>query len=161
VASQGILLDRRGVAAMEFAILGLFIVALLLPISDVAAAALTYMRTYQAIRNVAALVQYNPPPDITQAGTWPNLPSESGYMTGYDLSAHDTIVTPPQSTPGSTIAIYVTVRCGDPPGARCTNADVSSPTTAKWYYLNANVKLNPMYITSLTGGELSYSQRFQ
>jgi hypothetical protein len=75
--------DRRGVAAMEFGILGGIIILLSLPIADVAAAAITYIRAYQAMRNVAAWTQYNPPPDLTTPATWPrlaNIPVMSGFV---------------------------------------------------------------------------------
>lgn len=150
--------DCRGVAAMEAGILGLFIIALLLPISDVAAAALTYMRTYQAMRNVAAAVAYNPPPDLNSPTTaWNSLPTT---MSGYTITAKLAPTSPPPaSRPGASVPIYITVLCGDPssPLASCP----SDATTPKWYYLVSNVQLTPMFLTGLTGGPLTYVQQFQ
>jgi Flp pilus assembly protein TadG len=151
---EHMVVDRRGVAAMEFAIVGLFMIALLLPISDVASAAITSMRAYQAMRDVAAYAQYNPPPDVTSPATWPNLPSS---MPGYSVTPQSTITAPSPSVPGSTLAINITVLCGAPPGGPC----LSASTTPKWFYLTANLQFTPMYLRSLTGGVISYSERFQ
>jgi hypothetical protein len=147
---------------MEFGILAGVIILLLLPIADVAAAAITYIRVDQAMRNVAAWAQYNPPPDITDPATWPNLPNN---MSGFAVSAQATTSpTPAASAPGSTISIYITVSCGDPPGVgvkprACTAAEAADYASVKWYSLSANVQLKPIFLTSL-GGVLSYSERF-
>jgi hypothetical protein len=150
--------DRHGVATMEFAVIGTLVIALLLPISDVAALALTYMRTFQAMRNVAAYAQYNPPPDITAPTDWPNLPNT---MEGFSVAAQSSTAAPAASPPGSSIGINITVLCGDPPGAACTAADVANAAKQKWYYLSARLRLDPLYLAGLTGGVISYSERFQ
>jgi hypothetical protein len=150
--------DRSGVAAMEFAVIGTVVVALLLPIADVASLALTYMRTFQAMRNLAAYAQYNPPPDITAPTTWPSLPNT---MTGFSVTPQASTVAPAQSGPGAVIGINITVLCGDPPGAACTAADAANAAKPKWYSLSANLKLDPMYLAALTGGVISYAERFQ
>ena len=72
---RGLLADRRGAAAFEFLIVAAFLIfALMAPIADVGVAALRYMQVRQAMRDLGAFVQYNPPPDLTkdltQAGTW-------------------------------------------------------------------------------------------
>ena len=147
---------------MEFGILAFVIISLLLPIADVAAAAITYIRVDQAMRNVAAWAHYNPPPDITLPANWPNLSNNilPNSMSGFAVSAQATTSPPAASAPDSTISIYVTVLCGDPPGAACTAADVANFASVKWYALSANVQLKPIFLTSLTGGVLSYSERF-
>jgi hypothetical protein len=161
---QTLSVDQRGVASMEAGILGFFLVALLLPISDVAAMAVTYMRTYQAMRDVAAYAVLNPPPNITAPATWPTLPST---MSGFSIAPKAATTNPPSAaTPGATIPIFVTVGCGDPPAVgtkpvACTAADVTSLTTPKWVYVLSAVQLNPMFLTGLTGGSLSFSQEFQ
>ena len=64
---RGLLADRRGAAAFEFIIIAAFLIfVLLLPIADVAVAALRYMQVRQAMRDLGAFVQYNPPPDLTR-----------------------------------------------------------------------------------------------
>lgn len=143
---------------MEFAVIGMFVVALLLPISDVASVAITYMRTFQAMRNLVAYAQYNPPPDITAPTTWPRLPNT---MAGYAVSAQSGTAAPAKSAPGSVIGINITVLCGDPPGAACTAADAANAAQPKWFYLTANLQLDPLYLVTLTGGVISYSERFQ
>ena len=155
--------DRRGVAAMEFGILSAVIILLLLPIADVAAAAITYIRAYQAMRNVAAWTQYNPPPDLTTPATWPRL-ANIPVMSGFAVTPQASTVAPPQpSTPGDTVNIYITALCGDPPGAACSALDAQTPTTPKWFYLSASVKMNPIFLTApvFKGGTISYSVRFQ
>jgi len=151
--------DRRGVAAMEFGILSAVIILLLLPIADVAAAAITYIRAYQAMRNVAAWTQYNPPPDLTTPATWPRL-ANIPVMSGFAVTPQASTGAPPQpSTPSDTVNIYITALCGDPPdGAAC-----SDPTKPKWFYLSASVKMNPIFLTApvFKGGTISYSVRFQ
>jgi hypothetical protein len=149
---------------MEFGILAGVIILLLLPIADVAAAAITYIRVDQAMRNVAAWAQYNPPPDITTPATWPNLPNS---MSGFAVVAQADTSPPAASAPSSTISIYVTVRCGVPPGAACTTHDASTPTTVRWYYLSTKILLNPIFLPRLSGGvfdtsgyAFSYSERF-
>ena len=118
---------------------------LLLPIADVAAAAITYIRAYQAMRNVAAWTQYNPPPDLTTPATWPRLAQHSSHV-GFRGDASSSTVAPPQpSTPGDTVNIYITALCGDPPGAACSAA-AADPTKPKWFYLSASVKMNPIFL---------------
>jgi hypothetical protein len=146
---------------MEFGILSAVIILLLLPIADVAAAAITYIRAYQAMRNVAAWTQYNPPPDLTTPATWPRL-ANIPVMSGFTVTPQASTGAPPQpSTPGGTINIYITALCGDPPGAACSAA--AGPTTPKWFYLSASVKMNPIFLNLpvLKGGTISHSVRFQ
>jgi hypothetical protein len=148
---------------MEFGILAGVIILLLLPIADVAAAAITYVRAYQGMRNVAAWTQYNPPPDLTTPATWPRL-ANIPVMPGFAVTPRASTVPPPQpSTPSGTIDIYITVLCGDPPGAACSTAAAQTPTTPKWFYLSASVKMNPIFLNLpiLKGGTISHSVRFQ
>jgi hypothetical protein len=74
---RGLLADRRGGAAFEFIAIALSLsLVLLLPMADVGVAALSYMQTRQAMRDLGALVQYNQPPDLTNVGTW-TLPTNT------------------------------------------------------------------------------------
>lgn len=146
---------------MEAGILGLLLVGLLLPISDVAAAALTYMRTYQAMRNVAAYALYNPPADVTKPDTtWPRLPNAMPGFTITPVSSALATSAPSASIPGATISIWITVLCGDPTAASVT-CDPTNPAIPKWFYLISNVSLKPIFLTGLTGGRMYYSQQFQ
>ena len=156
---RGLLADRRGVAAFEFLIIAAFLLfVLLLPIADVAVAALRYMQVRQAMRDLGALVQYNPPPDLTtfSAATWTTLPATVGTFT----------VTIGTGFPTSENQINITVSCGTPPngaaaGPACTAADLTNHSTPKYVWMGAVVKLNPIVIKTITGGNLGYTERLQ
>ena len=84
---RGLLADRRGAAAFEFLIIAAFLIfVLLLPIADVAVAALRYMQVKQAMRDLGAFVQYNPPPDLTNffSGHLDNSSCDGGDVHGSD-----------------------------------------------------------------------------
>jgi hypothetical protein len=157
---RGLLADRRGAAAFEFIIVAAFLLfALLLPIADVGVAALRYMQVRQAMRDLGAFVQYNPPPDLTNfsAATWNTLPATMGTFT----------VTIGTVFPASENQIQITVSCGTPPttsavaGLACTSAQLSNPSTPKYVWMGAVVKLNPIVIKTITGGDVSYTERLQ
>jgi Flp pilus assembly protein TadG len=57
--------DRRGIAAVEFAIIATVMTSLLIPLTDIGIAAATYIISYQALRTTGAYAMYNPPPDLT------------------------------------------------------------------------------------------------
>jgi hypothetical protein len=125
--------DRRGVAAMEGALIFPLLIALLLPISDLGAAALQYMAAYQNMRNLGAYAQYHLPPDVTNLAGW-TLPS----------------------VPGSTITSKV--MCGETTTA-CSAANLASP---KWMAFSTNIVINPMFLTAIGGTyTVNYSERFQ
>ena len=154
---RGLLADRRGVAAFEFIIIAAFLIfVLLLPIADVAVAGLRYMQVRQAMRDLGALVQYNQPPDLTNAGTWPTLPTTVGTFS----------VTIGTVFPTSENQINITVSCGTPvngaaAGPACTSADLTNPSTPKYVWMGAVVKLNPIVLKTITGGNLGYTERLQ
>jgi Flp pilus assembly protein TadG len=159
---RGLLADRRGVAAWEFIIIvPILLFALLLPIADVGVAALRYMQVRQAMRDLGALVQYptNQPSDLTtvSADTWPKLPTTMGTFS----------VTIGSVFPAGENQINITVSCGTPPttgaaaGPACTSANLSNPSTPKYVWMGAVVKLNPIIIKTFTGGNLSYTERLQ
>ena len=156
---RGLLADRRGAAAFEFIIIAAFLIfVLLLPIADVAVAALRYMQVRQAMRDLGAFVQYNPPPDLTNfsAATWKTLPPTVGTFT----------VTIGTGFPASENQINITVSCGTPvngaaAGPACTVADMADLSTPKYVWMGAVVKLNPIIIKTLTGGNVGYTERLQ
>ena len=154
---RGLLADRRGAAAFEFLIVAPFLFALLLPIADVGVAALRYMQVKQAMRDLGAFVQYNPPPDLTafSADTWKTLPATVGSFT----------VAIGTAFPTSETQINITVSCGTPvngaAGPACTAANMANLSTPKYVWIGAVVKLNPIVITTLTGGPLVYTERLQ
>ena len=157
VTLRCLLADRRGAASLEFIIIVAFLFfALLLPIADVGVAALRYMQVRQAMRDLGALVQYNQPPDLTSVGTWPLSATTVGTFS----------VTIGNVFPTSENQINITVSCGTPVnGAEalpaCTPADLTNTSTPKYVWMGAVVKLNPIIIKTLTGGNLSYTERLQ
>src|SRR4051812_25815378 len=77
--------DRRGAAALEMAIVYLFLMfSLLLPLADLGIAGFKFISAYQALRDMGQRTQYSPPEDVTDSGsisTWASsLPTTvSGY----------------------------------------------------------------------------------
>jgi len=166
---QRFLTDRRGVAAMELGIVAMFLVLLMLPIADVAVAALTYMRVEQAMRNVGGFVQYNPPANAIHPETAWTIPGMDGYSIQPIAS---TSITPPTaSEPGETTTINITVLCGEPPtdGSAVTPCTANDPTQPKYFFMIANVRLHPFMeslhlldsTAGLTGGTITYTERYQ
>jgi Flp pilus assembly protein TadG len=156
---RGLLADRRGVAAFEFIIAASLLFVLLLPIADVGVAALRYMQVKQAMRDLGALVQYNQPSDLTavSAANWTTLPATMGTFS----VKIDTVF------PASENRINITVSCGPPPvngteaGRACTSADLINTSTPKYVWMGAVVKLNPIVIKTITGGNVDYTERLQ
>jgi Flp pilus assembly protein TadG len=159
---RGLLADRRGAAAFEFILIApLLLFVLLLPIADVGVAALRYMQVRQAMRDLGALVQYpsNQPQDLTtvSSDTWTTLPATMGTFS----------VTIGSGFPAGENQINITVSCGTPPttgaaaGPACNAADMSNPSTPKYVWMGAIVKLNPMIIKTFTGGNVGYTERLQ
>jgi hypothetical protein len=70
--------DRRGMAALEFAIIATVMVGLFLPLSDLAIAAIQYVGAYQGLRDLGAYAQYHAPADVTDLTAW-TLPTITGY----------------------------------------------------------------------------------
>jgi Flp pilus assembly protein TadG len=63
--------DRRGAVAFEMVLVyPVLILSLLLPLADVAAAGFQFISAWQALRDFGQYLQYNPPPDVTNASTW-------------------------------------------------------------------------------------------
>lgn len=71
--------DRRGVAALEFSLIFLVMLALLLPTVDLGAAAFSYISAYQAVRNCGAYAQYHVHADVTN-------PISCSLPSGYNVS---------------------------------------------------------------------------
>jgi hypothetical protein len=63
--------DQRGAVAFETLIVYLFMVTfLLLPLADVAAAGFQFISAWGSLRGFGQSIQYNPPPDLTNASAW-------------------------------------------------------------------------------------------
>lgn len=116
-------LDRRGVSAIEFAIVAPVLITMLLSLTDLAVAARQYMQGYQALRAVGAYTQYNPPPDITNPGTW--------------TASIDAMLSQGVLSLGT-----VQILCGDP-GTTCT----SNPVFPRTFVLSASVTITPLFLS--------------
>ena len=63
--------DQRGAVAFEMLIVYLFLMmSLLLPLADVAAAGFQFISAWEALRAFGQYIQYDPPPDVTNASGW-------------------------------------------------------------------------------------------
>jgi Flp pilus assembly protein TadG len=126
--------DRRGVAAVEFALIAAVMVGLLLPISDLVVAAIQYMGAYQAERDLGAYAQYHTGAINTAVTPWTvTLPTIAGYT------------------------ITTSVMCG-------TTSTVCSDGTLspKWFLFSTTITLTPTFLTALAGSyTIDYSERFQ
>ena len=126
--------DRRGVAALEFALIATVMAGLLLPISDLIVAAIQYMGAYQAERNLGAYAQYHTGAINTAVTPWTvTLPTISGYT------------------------ITTSIMCG-------TTSTVCSDGTLspKWFLFSTTITLTPVFLTALAGTyTVDYSERFQ
>lgn len=91
--------DTRAVSAVEFAVAASVMVALLLPITDIGIAALTYISAYQSVRNVADYAAYNPPPDLTAIST--NYLQQELPPNTTVIACGDTACTTPPASPTS------------------------------------------------------------
>jgi hypothetical protein len=158
---RSLLADRRGVAAFEFLIVAAFLLfVLLLPIADVTVAALRYMQVRQAMRDLGALVQYNPPGDLTNVGTtWTTLTTLHPKVGTFTVTIGTVF-------PTSENQINITVSCGTPvdgaaAGPACTSTDLTNHSTPKYVWMGAVIKLNPIVIKTITGGNVDYTERLQ
>jgi hypothetical protein len=124
--------DRSGVAAVEFGMLGLLLVGLLLPISDLGIAALQFMTAYQNVRDVGAYAQYRTGLINTTTTPW--------------------TVTLPAGYTGT-----VQVMCGNT-STLCSN----TATVPKWYVFSTTFTVTPIFVTALAGTyTVQFSERFQ
>src|SRR5215470_1996460 len=63
--------DQRGAVAFEMPIVWLFLMmSLLLPLADLAIAGFQFISAWEALRAFGQSIQYNPPPDVTNASAW-------------------------------------------------------------------------------------------
>jgi hypothetical protein len=140
--------DQRGAVAFETLIVYLFMItSLLLPLADLAATGFQFISAWGALRAFGQLVQYNPPPDVTNPSWTPALPTT---VAGYPIN-------------------NVQVLCGNTnAGAVCTSANITLPT--KYYSYTTTVTVAPLVLRSVLctssnanpcSFTLPYSERFQ
>ena len=71
LTSTTLLSDQRGAVAFEMPIVWLFMMmSLLLPLADVAIAGFQFISAWEALRGFGQSIQYDPPPDVTNASGW-------------------------------------------------------------------------------------------
>ena len=140
LASTTLLSDQRGAFAFEMPFVWLFLaMSLLLPLADVAAAGFRFISAWGALRNFGQSIQYDPPPDVTNASGW----------TSSKLAKAD---------PRFPIQNFQLV-CGN---SACSTTNTASP---KYYSYTTTVTLSPMVLrsvlcTSSCSFTLPYSERF-
>lgn len=140
--------DQRGAVAFEMLFVFIFLImSLLLPLADVAIAGFQFISAWEALRAFGQSIQYNPPPDVTNASSW----------TSSALAKAD---------PKFPISNFQLI-CGDNNVAcSATNPDSTDPTKPKYYSYATTVTLAPMVLTSVLCSSsctftLPYSERFQ
>lgn len=112
--------------------LGLLLVGLLLPISDLGIAALQFMTAYQNVRDLGAYAQYH-----------------TGLI--------NTATTPWTVTLPAGYAGTVQVMCGNT-NTLCAN----TATVPKWYVFSTTFTVTPIFVTALAGTyTVRFSERFQ
>jgi hypothetical protein len=141
LTSTTLLSDQRGAVAFETLIVYLFMVtSLLLPLADVAAAGFQFISAWEALRAFGQSIQYDPPPDVTNASGW----------TSSKLAKAD------PRFPIQNFQLF----CGD---NNCSTTNTVSP---KYYSYTTTVTISPMVLrsvlcTSSCSFTLPYSERFQ
>lgn len=144
---QFFIADQRGAISLEMLIVFVFLMfGLLLPLTDLAIAGFKYISAWQALLAFGQSIQYNTPPDVTNASTWQTTA----------LAKAD---------PNFPISNFQLL-CGDSKAA-CSTTNLVSP---KYYSYTTTVTLTPIVLRSVlcTSGNanactftLPYSERFQ
>ena len=144
LTSTTLLSDQRGAVAFEMPFVWLFLVmSLLLPLADVAIAGFQFISAWEALRAFGQSIQYDPPPDITNASGW----------TSSKLAKAD-----------STFPIQqFKLVCGDT-NVVCSPSNSASPT---YYSYTTTVTLSPMVLrpvlcsSNQCSSTLRYSEQFE
>jgi Flp pilus assembly protein TadG len=146
---KSLIADKRGAAALEGAIVILFLVtALLFPLVDLGIAGFQFISAHQALRDMAQLTQYSPPGDVTNATSITNWKSSlPTTVAGYTVTAQVYCINP------------VTLA---PTPAPCA-ADTPGTPSSKYYTFTTSFTLSPMLLASVLCSTcpVSYSQPFQ
>jgi hypothetical protein len=139
--------DQRGAVAFEMLFVFVFLTSgLLLPLTDVGIAGFQYISAWEALRAFGQSIQYNTPPDVTNASSW-----QTAAIAKADANF-----------PISNFQLL----CGDSKVA-CSAANIASP---KYYSYTTSITLTPMVLksvlcTSVNANPctftLPYSERFQ
>jgi hypothetical protein len=148
---RSLIADQRGVVAFEMPFIYFFLMmAVLLPLADLALAGFQYVSAYAALRAFGQSIQYSTPPDVTD--------SSSSWVTTAIAKADTRF-------PINSLQFM----CGDTYVA-CTSAN-SDPSKPKYFYYSTTITLTPMVLrTALCNSgstsnpcafTLYYSERFQ
>jgi len=144
--------DRRGVSALEFAMIGSVMATLVVPITDIGIATVTYISAYQSLRSVGAYALYNPPSDVTDSTILAN------YLSG-KLPATTKVMT--NTITNTTVSV-----CAG--NTNITPTSCVAPTTASpplSFLFKTTVTLNPIIFPlgckSPTGCQITYVEQFQ
>jgi hypothetical protein len=144
LASTILLSDQRGAVAFETVIVWAFLMlSLLLPLADLAIVGFQFISAWGALRAFGQYVQYNQPPDVTNA---------SGWITSVSAKADPRF-------PISNLKVI----CGDT-GQTCSSGN-DALTSIKYYSYNTTVTWSPIVLGPLfhcpCSFTLPYSERFQ
>lgn len=116
--------DQRGAVAFEMPIVYLFLImALLLPLADIAIAGFQFISAWQALRGFGQLIQYSPPPDVTNTTSW-SATATAKADSRYPIP-------------------NIQVLCGT---ATCSGANTTTP---RYYSYTTTITLAPMVLGSV------------
>jgi len=124
-----------GAAAVEFVIVFPLLVALFLPITDIAMVVFQTVSAHQAMRSLGAYATYHPPDDVTSISSWQaTLPTIPGY------------------------SITTTVFCGTDAANPCAFATAQP----KWFQFSTNIIVTPILGWNIcaTPCTLTHTERF-
>jgi hypothetical protein len=140
---KSFIVDQRGAVAFETIMVYTFLVSfVLMPLADVAAAGFQYISAWEALRAFGQSIQYNTPPDVTNASSW-----------------QTTAIA--KADPNFPISNFQLL-CGDSKAA-CSSTNIASP---KYYSYTTSITLKPIVLKSVLCPNsctytLPYSERFQ
>jgi len=141
--SKRLIADQRG-AAFELPIVYAFLVtSLLLPLTDLAAAAFQFISARQALHAFGQYLMYAPPDDLANTSSWFTTSQAKANSLDYPISGLQLV-------------------CGDG-GAACSSNNTAKP---KYYSYTTSVTLSPLVLSAVLCSNsctytFSYSTRFQ
>lgn len=143
----GFIANQRGAVAFEVPfVFGFLIIFFLFPLADVAIAGFKLISAKQALRAFGQLIQYSPPPDVTNTSSW----------------ASAAITKANAADPRFPIS-NLQVKCG---AVVCNSGNATEPV--KYYSFTTTITITPIVLPASVlcpGGDctptLSYSERFQ
>jgi Flp pilus assembly protein TadG len=100
--------DQRGAVALEMVIVwGFLVLGLFLPLADLAIAGFQFISAREALRAFGQLIQYSPPPDVTNPSTWATAmvaKADPSYpIPSIEIVCGDTLTVPPPACSDATL----------------------------------------------------------